>query len=312
MSHPLVVIGAGPTGLAAAAEAWNRGLETVVLEAGPKAGSAVLEWAHVRLFSPWSEVVNETARTLLSSKGWEEPEPTSYPTGADWATKYLQPLADALIATEGVDVRYGNRVTGVARQGRDLMVDSGREDQPFVIHLQTPSGEVRLLAGAVIDASGTWGTPNPLGGDGLPAVGEHEHAPAISYRVPNLRDPAVADKYAGRHVAVAGTGASAQSTLIELSQLAAEYPSTRISWLVRRASVGENAFGGGDNDQLVARGELGSRAQTAVDAGPVTTVTSFRTSAVTGTGEKLCVEALDGQRVEDVDELWRLPGSGPM
>ncbi|MEV7891797.1 FAD-dependent oxidoreductase, partial [Streptomyces sp. NPDC088357] len=38
---PVVVIGAGPVGLAAAAHLVERGLDPLVLEAGPAAGSAV-------------------------------------------------------------------------------------------------------------------------------------------------------------------------------------------------------------------------------------------------------------------------------
>ncbi|WP_372339061.1 FAD-dependent oxidoreductase, partial [Actinoplanes sp. RD1] len=52
-AHPVVVIGGGPVGLAAAAHLQERGLPFVVLEAGPAAGAAIAEWGHVRLFSPW-------------------------------------------------------------------------------------------------------------------------------------------------------------------------------------------------------------------------------------------------------------------
>ncbi len=311
MEHPLVIIGAGPSGLAAAAHAHERGLPTVVVEAGDSAGATVLEWSHVRLFSAWSELVDPAARTLLEPTGWQAPESTAYPTGADWTRLYLQPLADALDATDLVEVRYGHRVTGVTRRGRDLMVDAGRDAEPFTIHVQTPDGPVRLLAGSVVDASGTWTKPNPLGGDGLPALGETEHADQISYRVPNLRNPDVRSRYADKHTVVAGTGASAQNTLVELARLAEEYPTTRITWLVRRAATGD-AFGGGDNDQLVARGALGSRARVAVEAGPVRTLTTFRTVAVTQDGEgQLRLESLDGQQVEAVDEVVVVTGFRP-
>ena len=42
-----------------------------------------------------------------------------------------------------------------------------------MLHLASGDGRhAQLLARAVIDASGTWRTPNPLGADGLPALGE--------------------------------------------------------------------------------------------------------------------------------------------
>ncbi|MFE4662897.1 FAD-dependent oxidoreductase, partial [Streptomyces hydrogenans] len=93
---PVVVVGAGPVGLAAAARLVGRGIEPLVLEAGPTAGAAVREWAHVRLFSTWSEVTDPAAEKLLAPTGWTKPDPATYPTGGDWADRYLQPLADVL------------------------------------------------------------------------------------------------------------------------------------------------------------------------------------------------------------------------
>ncbi len=58
---PVVVIGAGPAGLAAAAQLRSREVPFLVLEAGDVAGAAVREWSHVRLFSPWSELIDPAA-----------------------------------------------------------------------------------------------------------------------------------------------------------------------------------------------------------------------------------------------------------
>lgn len=309
MEHPLVVIGAGPIGLAAAAQAHQRGLRTVVLEAGPHAGAAVAEWGHVRLFSPWSELVDPTAEKLLAGTAWVAPDPTAYPTGDDWARHYLGPLADALDATDEVEVRYGHRVTGVARRGRDLLVDAGRDSEPFTVHADTPSGARRLVAAAVIDASGTWGRPSPLGTDGYPATGEPEHAGRIHYGMPDLTDPTTRQRYAGKHVAVAGTGASAQNVLVDLARLSADAPGTRMSWLVRRPAA---TYGGGEDDQLAERGALGLRAQQVAESGAVTTRTTFRTVAVTEeSAGTLRLESLDGQVVEGVDEVVVVTGFRP-
>jgi hypothetical protein len=163
----------------------------------------------------------------------------------------------------------------------------------------------------VIDASGTWGTPNPLGTDGYPALGEAAHADHITYAIPDFTDPATAQRYAGKHVAVAGTGASAQNTLVGLARLAAEHPATRVSWLVRRPALRE-AFGGGDNDQLVARGALGKHAQQVAESGFVTTRTAFRTVAVAAEqGGQMRLESADGQVVGAVDEIIVVTGFRP-
>ncbi|MEV5549878.1 FAD-dependent oxidoreductase, partial [Streptomyces sp. NPDC052309] len=139
---PVVVIGAGPAGLAAAAHLVERGIEPLVLEAGDSAGAAVREWSHVRLFSPWGEVVDPAAEKLLAPTGWTRPDPATYPSGGDWAERYLQPLADVL----GDRVRIGTTVTGVSRAGRDRIVDADRETQPFVVHAEYADGrEERIL-----------------------------------------------------------------------------------------------------------------------------------------------------------------------
>ncbi len=98
------------------------------------------------------------------------------------ARDHLQPLADVL----GDRVRCRVRVTGVSRTGRDRVVDADRDRQPFTAHVENTDGtEERIAARAVIDASGTWSTPSPLGGNGLPALGEKAHAARITYRVPD-------------------------------------------------------------------------------------------------------------------------------
>ena len=312
MQHPLVIIGAGPIGLAAAANAAERGIDFVVLESGPAAGAAISEWGHVRLFSAWSELIDPAARRLLDGSGsWSAPDETGYPTGGEWRTHYLQPLAAVLDTTDRGSVRYDARVVGVGRAGRDLLVDSGREQDPFAVHIETAEGPERLLAGAVVDASGTWRQPNPLGADGYPALGERENAHRITYGTPDFADPGVAERYAGKHVAVAGKGASAQGALIGLARIAARDPETRVTWLLRRPSVGD-AFGGGDNDQLEERGKLGQAAKAAASSGRVSSVTQFRTESVSAEADgRLTLVSTGGQRVEGVDEVIVVTGYRP-
>ncbi|MEV7425719.1 NAD(P)-binding domain-containing protein [Streptomyces sp. NBC_01429] len=307
---PVVVIGAGPIGLAAAAQLIERNIRPLVLEAGPAAGSAVREWAHVRLFSTWSEVVDAAAEKLLAPTGWVRPDGAAYPSGGDWADLYLQPLADAL----GDKVRRNATVTGVSRPGRDRVVDAGREDQPFLVHFTgADGGEERVLARAVIDASGTWATPGPAGGSGLPALGEKSAADHITYRVPDLDNPLVRARYAGRRTAVIGSGASAFTALAHLADLAKTDEGTGTHGvLILRRGISGSTFGGGEADQIPARGALGLAARAAVDEGHAETVTGFLVSAVERDDDgRLVLTGEDGQRLDAVDEVIVLTGFRP-
>ena len=180
------------------------------------------------------------------------------------------------------------------------------------MHVRHRDGtETRLLARAVLDASGTWGTPNPLGGEGLPALGERAAAEKITYRVPDLGDDAVHTRYAGRHTVIAGSGHSALNAIVALAELARTVSGTRLTWAVRRGEVGA-AFGGGQDDQLPARGALGLRAKTAVDDGLLTVVTGFRTAAVEPATDGQVVMVSDtGARIEAVDEVIASTGFRP-
>ncbi len=301
---PVVVIGAGPQGLAAAAHLLERGLEPLVLESGDGPASAVAEWGHVRLFSAWPELVDPASARLLAPTGWQVLE-TGYPTGAEWVERYLAPLADAL----GDRVRFSARVTGVSRKGRDRLVDSGRGEQPFTVHIADASGrESRIGARAVIDASGTWRKPNPAGADGLPAIGERSAAEVITYEIPTR---ASTDRYAGKHTVVVGAGASAFNAILELEQIAHGHPGTRITWAIRRAVSG-NTFGGGAADQLPQRGALGQRAKQAVEDGRVDLVTGFRTSEIRRDGDgRAVLVGEDGNELPPADTVVVLTGFRP-
>lgn len=298
---PVVVIGAGPQGLAAAAHLTERGLDTVVVERGITAGAAVSEWGHVRLFSAWPELTDAAARRLLEPTGWISPT-SGYPTGAEWVDNYLAPLA----ATLGDRVLYGTTVTGIARQGRDKVVDSERKSQPFVVHTVDKDGrDGRVLAKSVIDASGTWALPNPAGADGFAAVGEAAAAERISYRIPDD-----VSELAGAHVVVVGAGHSATHAVLRLSELARREPDTRVTWLLRRGNTA-NVFGGGAGDELPERAALGSRAQKVIEAGIVDVATGFRVAEFQQGDDALTIHAEDGREISGVAHVITLTGFRP-
>src|ERR1700730_13274062 len=181
-SLPVAVIGAGPVGLAAAAHLLARGETPVVLEAGDAVGASIRLWSHVSFFSPWKYTVDAASVALLEPTGWTMPDPERGPTGGDIVERYLEPLA--ALPQIALHIRLGARVTAIARRGHDKMKTAGRQDAPFVLRIQRADGiEEQVLASAVIDASGTWRMPNPLGADGLPALGEAAAAEHTYYGI---------------------------------------------------------------------------------------------------------------------------------
>ncbi|MDN3241660.1 NAD(P)-binding domain-containing protein [Glycomyces tritici] len=264
------VIGAGPVGLAAAAHLLERGITPIVLEAGPSAGAAIGQWGHVRLFSPWRFDIDTAARRLLEGTGWTEPDADGLPTGAELIGRYLEPLSAAL----GSHVRYGTRVTGVSRVDADKTHTIGREGRAYLLRTVSDAGAWSdVVADAVIDASGVWGRPNPLGAHGLPAAGETADA---SWQAGPLPDVLGADRarFAGKRTLVVGAGHSAANTLIVLAELAETAPGTQITWAVRGPSAAK-VYGGGSADALPARGTIGTRLKALVESGAIELVTGF-------------------------------------
>ena len=64
-SLPIAVIGAGPVGLAAASHLSIRNIPFLLFEAGDSVASSILEWQHVKVFSPWRYNIDKAARELL-------------------------------------------------------------------------------------------------------------------------------------------------------------------------------------------------------------------------------------------------------
>jgi hypothetical protein len=303
---PIAVIGAGPVGLAAAAHLLARGETPLVLEAGDEVGANIRQWAHVRLFSPWKYGVDTASAALLEAHGWQRPDPEQYPTGGDLVDRYLAPLA----ATPEIapHLRLVSQVVAVARHGYDKMKTAGREKAPFELTLRLRDGrEETVLARGVIDASGTWTTPNPIGSSGVPAPGERTAAERIFYGIPDVLGKH-RERYAGRTVLVIGAGHSAFNAILDLAKLVAEAPDTRVLWAIRRASVGQ-LFGGGEKDGLVARGVLGLRVRKLVEEGNIRLVKGFRTVRLVS-GNQLEVVG-ESETLGGIDEIIATTGARP-
>jgi thioredoxin reductase len=302
---PVAVIGAGPVGLAAAAHLASRGIEPVIFEAGDAVGASVREWGHVRVFSSWNFNLDPVAAELLAATGWSAPAGGGYPTGDEIVERYLQPLAEAPGIAESLHLRA--RVVSVTRFGIDKLKDTGRDDAPFQLVVEQDGQEQRYLARAVIDASGTWTRPNPLGAGGVPAAGERELADRIAYGIPDVLDGA-RPRYAGRRVLVVGSGHSAFNAILDLVALRDSEPATEIVWAIRGDAPDRN-YGGEDDDELPARGALGATVRKLVEDGSVDVVAGFQTRALALDDGRLVLE--DGKRRLAADEVIAATGFRP-
>src|SRR6478735_8741809 len=251
---PVAIIGAGPIGLAAAAQLAERRIDFVVFEAGDQAAASMREWGHIRLFSPWKHLVDPASRRLLEEQGWMLPDPEGAPTGAELVERYLAPLA----ALEPIAsrLRTGVEVIGVTREGLDRTRTRGRFATPFALRIRTGDGEIQdVAARAVIDASGTYRSPNPLSSGGLDLLGMPEIADRVTTALPDVlgRDRAL---FAGRHTTVVGAGHSAANTLLALVSLARDEPGTTVTWLIRNAQAVRVSSSADDElaDRAVAAG----------------------------------------------------------
>ncbi len=307
---PVAVIGAGPVGLAAAAHLAERGQSFMVFERGAQVGANLRDWAQVRMFSPWQYTVDGAAARLLSAAGWQHPEPEALPTGGDMVSRYLEPLAALPQIAPHLHTRA--HVVAISHTDADKMRSHGRDHAPYRIHVAYDDGrEAVYEARAVIDATGTWQNPNPLGADGLPAIGERSSAAHIAYGIPDVLGGQRA-RYANRRVMVVGSGHSAVNALLDLARLQAEAPNTQIVWVTRSANSARS-FGGGDGDGLPARAALGTRLRALVESGTLTVVSPFKVRRIEHTPDGLAVsgETPTGPHTVLVDEIIGATGARP-
>ena len=309
---PVAVIGAGPVGLAAVARLIERGITPVVLEAGRRVGANLFDYGHVRLFSPWKYDVDPAMAAMLKSHGWKAPAEGELPLAGEVAEQVLEPFAR--LPEVAPYLQLETRVLSITREGFDKVKTLGRERAPFVIRAIRNGKVFELRARAVIDSSGTWSMPNPLGSGGLPAIGETELARSIHYGIPDVLG-AQRQRYVGKRTLVVGAGHSAANSLLALAELARSEPGTRLVWAVR-SPVLRRVFGGGSSDALPARGQLGSQLRALRDKGELEFVSGLRISELRRVEDgTLTVDGLDAEgnarSVSGINEIVCATGQRP-
>lgn len=269
-SLPVAIIGAGPIGLAAAANLVERGIDFVIYESGDSIASSMNAWRHIRLFSPWEHLVDPAAKRLLEPTGWQEPQAGVAPYAAAIIDDYLKPLA----ALEPIAsrTRLGVTVESVSREGMDRTRSTGRAGTPFVLRIHTGTDVSEVTARAVIDASGTYENPNSLSSNGLVPLGYADVADKISHALPDVLGTE-RERFAGKHTVVVGAGHSAANTLINLAKLAREEAGTTVTWAIRNSTAVR--VSSSDDDELPARASLGQRVERLIGSGAIDRIDGF-------------------------------------
>ena len=307
---PVAIIGAGPIGLAAAAHLTKQEIPFILFEAGNSVGNNFLSWSHVRVFSPWKYNIDKAAEELLEASGWNTPDKEALPTGKQLVEDYFRPLAS--LPTIAPHIHLNTKVVSIGRKGIDKMKTWGREEKPFSIKVEENGGIKYYEAKAVIDSSGTWNQPNPIGSGGVYAEGEQELSKHIFYGIPNVKQDAL-DRYKNKTVVVVGGGHSAVNALLDLADVQEQYPDTKLNWILRKADV-SMVYGGQEADALEARGALGIRIEKLVNSGNLNIYTPFHILKLTLTENGIQIEGdLKGktETIPYVDEIISNTGSRP-
>ena len=171
----LAILGAGPIGLEAALYARFLGYDVEVLEHG-RVAQQVRQWGHVRMFSPFAQNCSPLGLAAIAAQDetYRPPQDDDLLTGHQWIDHYLAPLAATDLLSD--HIHEHTTVVSVGRAGLlkgELATDEERGDYPLRILVVNALGEERIVeADGVLDATGVYGQPNPLGESGIPAIGE--------------------------------------------------------------------------------------------------------------------------------------------
>lgn len=263
----VVILGAGPIGLEAAARALEDGHDVTVLERGDPAAH-LDAWGHVELFTPFGMNVGEAGLRTLASSGTrvDLPDSDAMLRGSEFRNAYLLPLAASVRGR--ANLITGATALAVSRTTllkNELPGRPERAADPFRILYDRFGDECELEADVVLDCTGTYGCHNWLGRGGAPARGERALASDIDYGIPDVL-AADRSRFAGRRTLLVGGGHSAATTAIALAELAERETATSFLWISRQA--GTQPVDTVPDDPLPARARLSERANAIAAAPP--------------------------------------------
>jgi thioredoxin reductase len=233
----LAVLGSGPIGLEAALYARFLGYDVELLESGDVAES-VRRWGHVRMFSRFG--LNRSPLALAALEAQADvniPGDDELLTGHEYRERFLLPLSESDLLSPVLKTHH--RVEAIGRPGLLKGDSPGHEDRGddefrlLVRNLKTNEQSV-VVVDAVLDATGTYQTPNWVGLGGMPALGESALADRVTYHNPDILGDD-RERFAGAKTLVVGCGYSAATAIVALAELKKSEPQTQIVWVSRRS-----------------------------------------------------------------------------
>jgi thioredoxin reductase len=247
---------------------------------------------------------------LLEKSGWQAPDDDALPTGKDLYLQYFKPFAE--LKEINPHIVLNSKVISIGRKNVDKMKSWGREEIPYWVQVQLDHEVRQFEASAVIDASGTWHSPNPIGSGGNYAIGELENQDRIFYGIPDILHQHT-ERYKNKSVLVVGSGHSSVNAILELDKLKLRYPSTEIHWVLRKKKMSD-VYGGQESDALKARGELGIKIEQLVTEERVSVYTPFQIQQLLNKDGKLTVIGYQNDEkfaLPWIDEIISNTGSRP-
>ena len=229
----VLVVGAGPSGLATAIAAKQHGLEYAVIEKGVLVNS---------IFNFPTHMVYFTTPELLEIGGLPLVTPFEKPTRLE-SLRYYRRVVD----TYGIQASFHREVTDIARQG-DVFVVTTASVPPGSRRANGSEDRASWHARAVVLAIGYYDIPNSLGvpGEQLPHVSHYFKEPHPYYR---------------QRVVVVGGKNSAAEAALELFRAGAH-----VTLVHRRATLGDSIkyWVRPDIENRIKEGSIAARFETHV------------------------------------------------
>jgi len=219
----VVIIGAGPIGLAMAARLVESKISFLIIERGISVGANILEWGDVQLFTDWQESVDYRSYQLFKKFDASISLPSQNPTGKELTNDFLIGLSSVPPIKENLVLE--STVTKIKYKSASSL---------FEVNYIQHGSERKIHSDIVIDASGTWNNLNTLG--------DHESKvdPFVYYGIPDKE--MIAKEMNSGTIAVVGNGHSAMNSLMSLSA----HSNAELLWIIRSQEprMGKSKVGG--------------------------------------------------------------------